>query len=96
MTDDSITVSIINNNDYYVQYDLKNSSINDWSYGPDYNIMDVAVFPNCVSMFTINLSDDFKTENSVDSINQFEFSLGLRPSGDYFNEVETEKITFSK
>lgn len=96
MTNDSITVSIINNNDYYVQYDLKNSSINDWSYGPDYNIMDVAVFPNCVSMFTINLSDDFKTENSIDSINQFEFSLGLRPSGDYFNEVETEKIIFSK
>lgn len=96
LTDTSVTVSVINNNDYYIDYDLKNASINEWAYDTGIQVYDVELFPHSKSIFVIDFDKNFLTKNNINSINLFEFSLDVRVSGDYSQQTETEKITFSK
>lgn len=87
--------SVINKNDYFVEFDFKNSSINGWAFKDDYlfDAKGVCVYPDCKSTVRIDLSD-FSETNKLKKIKNIEFSLGVRGKGDYFKERETNKIKF--
>lgn len=86
---------MINKNDYFVEFDFKNSSINGWAFEDDYlfDAKGIFVYPGCKSTVRIDLSD-FSETNKLKKIKNIEFSLGVREKGDYFKETDTKKIKF--
>lgn len=96
ITDDSITLAVLNNNPYYVDFDLAEASVNGWAFNARTSVFDVRVFPGCQAIAVVNIDEDFRKECSIESVDTFEFKLGIWEAGDYSNERMTPAITFDK
>lgn len=102
----AISYSIINKNDYTVETNLENCSLNEWAFEPGYSLhvfsdsamssidgYGIIVFPNSMANVIVDISS-FVDENNIEDIKSFEFSLDVIPNGDYFSEEHTGKICF--
>lgn len=96
IADNKIKVSVVNNNDYYIDYNLENMSINGWAYDTFIDVYNIELYAHSQSIFTLKVDDDFFEENSVDKIKNCEFDLEIRRNGDYFEKSNTKKIKFKK
>lgn len=90
---ETFVFSVINKNKNYVEFDFENSSINGWAFDDDYlfDAKSVCVYPNSKVSVKIDISD-FSEKNNINKIKDVEFSLKVRPKGDYFKEKTTKKI----
>lgn len=108
MDNERVSYSIVNNNDYLVETNLENCSINDWAFEQGYSFdfendslvasldgFNVIVFPNCIANVSVGVSD-FMEENNIEDIENFEFSLDIFPNEDYEEEIHSDKIVFEK
>lgn len=95
LDEDIFEFSVINKNDYFVEFDFENSSINGWAFEDDYlfDAKDVCVYPNSKTTIEIDISE-FTNKNNIRKIKNIEFSLAIRTEGDYFKEQNTKKIKF--
>lgn len=102
MNTDSVSYSVINKNEYTVETNLQNCSINGWTFEPGYSLhgtsisidgYGIIVFPNSMATVVVNVSD-FLKEYEFEEINDFEFSLNIVPNDDYFNKENIGKIHF--
>lgn len=94
-TDNAITIAVVNNNSYYVDFDLTNTSVNGWAMDTGISVYDVALFPGCQAVFDVSFND-VKSEGGFSTVSEFEFSLKARPNGSYYDETITDKIVFRK
>lgn len=90
----SITFVVNNTNNYYFEYNIEDISINDWSLDTTYKLeyYSKELFPDCSSIFTIHVDNDFLQKNSIDRINSTEFKLKICPNESYFDEYSTPAI----
>lgn len=108
MDNKSVSYSIVNNNDYLVETNLENCSINDWAFEQSYSFdfenesliassdgFNVIVFPNCIANVSVGISD-FMEENNMEDIENFEFSLEILPYEKHVEETHSDKIIFEK
>lgn len=96
MSNKSIIVSVVNKNDYYVDYDLENTSINGWSIDTFIDVYDVELYPNCKHTFILPIKDEWLVDTDITEINNFEFNFTIRKYGSYFQEEQTEKFILQK
>lgn len=87
--------SLANNNDYLLDFDIANVSINDWTYDTGIDIFDLEVLPNCEIMFILDIDSDFTKTNSIENIDSIDFNFNIRQNGDYFDEFSTDTITLT-
>ena len=90
----SIVMAVTNTNDYLVEVDTKNVTINDWSLDTSYDFdsQDLQVLPNCQNVYTLKIDDEFLSENNIDTISKITLNYAVRPNADYFKEYDTNKI----
>ena len=93
-TDDAITIAVINNNSYYVNFDLESTSVNGWALDTGISVYDVDLFPGCQSIFEVSF-EDLKEQAGLSEITDFEFALDVSKADSYDKEL-TGKITFAK
>jgi len=93
---DKAIIQITNNSNDYISIDVDNASINEWAYDNSFDTMDVYIFPKNTIQLELEIDSSFKEEHKIDSVDFIEFSLNIRPNGDYGNEIKTEKIEFIK
>ena len=91
--EECVSYSIINKNDYFVETNLENCSINEWAFDPALDGYEIIVFPNSMAIVNVDVSN-FVEENDIDEVKEFEFSLDVIPNEDYFEEKSTGKICF--
>ena len=96
MSNESIVVSVVNKNDYYVDYDLENTSINDWTIDTFITVYDIELYPNSKHIFTLPIKDEWLTDTDITEINNFEFNFTIRKNGSYYQEEQTEKFILQK
>lgn len=94
-SDDAITVSIINNNDYYVDFDLENTSVNGWAMDTGNAYYSTTLFSDCQAILNIPF-DKIKQEGDISEVEEFEFSLRLRKKGSFFDACDTGKVILNK
>lgn len=90
----TLTFSLINHNDYLIDFDLRNCSVNGWSYDTLLQAFDVEVYPHSQTVFSVEISDEFLEKNSIIKLKDIEFNLDVRQDGDYFKESKTKKFIF--
>lgn len=106
--DKKISYSIINRNEYRIETNMENCSLNGWAFEPGYSShgdidnlsisidgKGVIIFPNSIANIDVDISE-FVKENNIGELENFEFSLSIIPNEDYFQETETEKIVLEK
>ena len=96
MSNESIVVSVVNKNDYYVDYDLENTSINGWTIDTFITVYDIELYPNSKHIFTLPIKDEWLTDTDITEINNFEFNFTIRKNGSYYQEEQTEKFILQK
>lgn len=108
INENKISYSIINTNNYQVETDLQNCSINGQAFEPGYSThitsdsigasldgYGIIVFPNSIANVVVK-TDEFVEENKIEKIETFEFSLKITPNGDYTKQKDSDKIIFEK
>lgn len=106
MDTNAISYSIINKNDYTIETNLENCSLNEWAFEPGYSLhvfsdsvmssidgFGIIVFPNSMANVVVDISE-FVNDYNIDEVKSFEFSLDVIPNDDYYNDEHTEKIIF--
>ena len=92
-SDDCYTYVLTNNTGAYFDFDVENTSINDYTVSSvDYDLYNVQILDDSQLLFQINLDDDFATTNGISKIEKLEFSLKVQPEGDYTKEWNTDVI----
>lgn len=95
--DDVYTFCITNTTKKYFNFDVENITFNDYTVTDvDYDLFDETVLKNCCHVFSIKLDGEFKENNKIEDVNKLEFSLKIRPNGDYEDEWSTEMIKYEK
>lgn len=90
------TYCITNNTGNYFDFDVENITINDYTSSDwDFDLMNVVVLNSCQATFSIKVTDEFAKLNNIDNIQKIEFTLNIRPLGDYFSDWSTEMITYN-
>lgn len=88
---------IANNIGNPVTFDFSELSINDYTDSEiDYDLYDKDLLNNCQIMMKVNVRDDFKKQNSIDSVKKIDWNLKIRPNGDYFAEEKVGPIVYAK
>ena len=87
------TYCITNNTGDYFDFDVENITINDYSSSDsDYDLMSISCLNSCQAVFIIKANNDFMKLNDITNIQKVEFSLNIRPLGDYFSDWSTDMI----
>lgn len=90
------TYLVTNNTGEYLEFDVNNISINDYTItNTDFNLISVITLNKCQSIFTINVDNDFLSDNDIKSVKNIEFNLGIRPQEDYLEKWSTRSIKTS-
>lgn len=93
-TGDSYVYCLTNNTGNYFDFDVSNISINDYTVSEvDYDLYNEQILDRARLLFIINVEDEFKEQNGINIIEKIDFSLEIRPLGDYFNDWSTGEIT---
>ena len=83
-TDKSFSFAILNKTDYYGNYTVDNSSVNDWAYpitDYTYDLSDRGLLPDCYDLFTFSVDDTFIDEHEgLEEINSIEFEIMILES----------------
>lgn len=78
-TDKSFSFAILNKTDYYGNYTVDNSSVNDWAYpitDYTYDLSDRGLLPDCYDLFTFSVDDTFIDEHEgLEEITSIEFEI---------------------
>lgn len=90
--DKSITFAVKNTNSYYIDYDLQDVSINNWSMDTGISVYDQPLFAESISLFTIEVDSDFKSTNKISQLENIEFKLEYRIKGAHKNSKTTKII----
>ena len=90
--DNKLYFAVVNNNNYMVDYNLDNCSINGWAFDTDIQVYDREIYPNSKDYFAIEVDDDFIEKNSIKKFKNIEFNLEVSPYGDVFKQFSTKKF----
>lgn len=90
--DNRLYFAVVNNNNYMVDYNLDNCSINGWAFDTDIQVYDREIYPNSKDYFAIEVDDDFIEKNSIKKFKNIEFNLEVSPYGDVFKQFNTKKF----
>lgn len=95
ITEDKFVFSVINKNNYYVEFDFTNASIDGWALETDYifDSQDVCVYPGAKTTVKVDISDLTEKKN-INNPKNVEFSLECRKKGDYFKKFMVKKLKF--
>lgn len=89
----SYTYAILNTTGQYLDFDVNNITINDFTSSDiDYDLVGVIVLNDCQALFTIEPDEDFMAMNGITDIENVEFSLAVRPQESYSQQWTTELI----
>lgn len=88
----SASFSLYNNDTNYLEYTLTYTSINNWAYDSNHTVFNKLVFPNCISIFSIEPDNDFFNQNKISKIDNIELKLDIRPNGARADEYSTPAI----
>lgn len=92
-TPDCYTYVLTNSTGSYFDFDVDNISINDFTVSDtDFDLFNEEILNDCQLIFEVKLDKDFAELNNISSIDKLEFTLKIRPNGDYSNEWPTDII----
>ena len=84
------TYVLTNNRDEYVEFDVENITINDYTDSDWFlDLIGNTALSDYQYVFTIEPENEFLEMNEIDSISKIEFSLNIRSLGDYTKESTT-------
>ncbi|MBQ8278626.1 MAG: hypothetical protein IJZ23_02175 [Roseburia sp.] len=87
------TYCITNSSGYYMDFDVENITINDFTSSDiDYDLIGVSVLNDCQALFVLEISNEFMTLNSISEIEKIEFSLKVCPLESHLDSWKTETI----
>lgn len=87
--------SILNNTGTDIDIDIKNLALNSYTVlDRNFDLTHIVIPNNCQSLFVISESEDFMQKNSIDVVNEIEYTVFVRENN---TSWESEKIitTFS-
>lgn len=85
--------AITNTTGKLVSFSFEDLSINDYTNSKtDYNLYSVEILNNCKIVATVNVSDEFLSDNDIKEIEKIEWNLKIRPYDDYFNDNKVGPI----
>lgn len=96
ISNEEIIVSVVNKNNYYIDYSLENTSINGWTIDTFISVYNIELYPNSKHVFILPIEDEWLVDTDITDITEFEFNLSIRISGDHFQEEQTDKFLLKK
>lgn len=88
------TFCITNGTENYLDFDVKNISINDFTSSEWFlDLSNVIVLNSCQCIFEIEPSSEFLESNDIVDITKIDFTLNVRPLEDYFKDWNTDMIS---
>ena len=92
-SDNKYTYCLTNETGTYVDFDIENVTINDFTSSEiDYDLVGTIVLNDCQSVFTIEISEDFRFINNISTVEKIEFTISVRPFEDYSEEWHSDMI----
>lgn len=94
---DYIDFIIFNTNDYYVDLDICDFAINDYSMDTGLDARGFTIYPGAAIIQRVNIRDEFKELNGFTGVGdyvKFESRFDCRIEDDYFNSFKTDYIVF--